>query len=150
MPTSPWWSWKVEQLQTPAVSPTPVVTNTGAGDGTVEHPAMPATAVSALRVVSWVSETEVGYTDPSNAMSVKSIAGITKTAGALGGSVPICGAGFVSDNSWNWTVGANVLCGPSGVLTQTWNPAWSHVVVVGYAITAKTLLVKLRDSIKQG
>jgi len=107
------------------------------------------TPISALRVVSYVTPTTVAYADPSAAIAVRCVAGVTRTAAAVGGSVTVCAGGWVIDSSWNWTIGNPIFCGLNGVPTQIWSAMWERVITVGYAINPTTMLVRFSEPIEQ-
>lgn len=140
---SPWWTWRQRQLglTTPGQE-------TAVGEGESET-LEAAETLSALRVVYYVTQTTVGYADPSSTPSSRSVAGITTTSAASGQPVTVARGGWLSDGSWGWTVGELVLCGPNGALTQTWSAAWANVIPVAIAVDTDKILIRLQEPIVQ-
>lgn len=69
------------------------------------------------------------------------------TAGALGGAdLSVQYSGPLAFSGWNFTTGEPVFVGPRGVLTQT-PPSSGYLQVVGYPISATTLLIDIQEPI---
>lgn len=105
-------------------------------------------ALSAHRVVRTTDATHVDYCDANTSAHRDSMLGVAITAaGAAEEDVTVVGLGEVTEGSWSWTPGAPIYCGPSGVLTQTFSPAWAWSRIVGFAETSTKILVSLREPI---
>lgn len=73
------------------------------------------------------------------------VVGIAVTSAAdAGEEVQIVGFGEIEDPSWSWTPSRNVFLGLDGRLTQTLDPSWAFVRVVGVAATPTKMVVGLR------
>lgn len=69
--------------------------------------------------------------------------GIATQAAQAGGSVTVRSSGPVSDPTWNWIPGRPVLLGAGGALTQDQPLGMTHLVVIGYALDADTILIRI-------
>lgn len=141
-------------LQTSAESPDAIDpgdnTDTGeGGSGGVTKKYTAGEAVSALRVVRFQTgvDNQVVLARPPEAESLAPI-GVTANAAGSGDEVTVVvDGGELSDSSWGWIPGAPVLMGELGVLTQTASPDLPFVLVVGVAIAAETIVVRIEPAI---
>ena len=78
-----------------------------------------AATVSALRLLS-ESGAGVAHLDPSDAVSVAGMVGVSITAGGAGADIKLKTAGTIDDAGWSWAPGF-VFAGPGGTLSP--NPA---------------------------
>lgn len=106
-------------------------------------------AISSVRVVSAISDTSVGLTNPADPASVKTILGLTTTAASLvGDPINIQVSGTYYSAGWGLSVGP-VFLGTAGQLTQV-VPTSGFLVTIGYAVNPNTLvLTSSFDSIIQ-
>ena len=111
----------------------------------VKHTKTVATAgqiISALRILT----TDGLYADKDILAHSGKVAGLSISSGAIGEPITIITSGEFEDNSWNWTVGNPVYLSNDGYLTQD-TPTTGFIMVVGYPITDKKLLIRLGISI---
>lgn len=78
----------------------------------------------------------------------RAIVGVVATsAGASDQEVEVVLRGELEDDGWTFVPHRNVFVGDNGVLTQTIDPTWAFVCVVGRALTPTKLLVDMRAPI---
>ena len=98
--------------------------------------------LSALRVVSETSNGKVEYTDPMEASSVDSIAGVTTTSGSV---VAVQRDGFIDTAGLGLPKGP-VYLGVNGTL-QSEPPTSGHLVRVGSVVSENRLYLKISDTV---
>ena len=98
--------------------------------------------LSALRVVSENPDGKVEYTNPMEASSVDSIAGVTTTAGSL---VTVQRDGFINTSGLGLPNGPAYL-GENGSL-QSDPPTSGHLVSVGSVVSENRLYLKISDTV---
>ena len=80
--------------------------------------------------------------------TARTLVGVVATsAAAADEEVEVVLRGELDDDVWTFTPQQNVYVGDNGVLTQTIDPTWSYVCVVGRALTPTKLLVDVRAPI---
>lgn len=103
-------------------------------------------ALSALLVVRKSSDGRVYYMSSADT-SHTNVYGITKTSAAGAGlAITVVLGGEFTDPSWNWIPDKVIYLGINGVLTQT-SPNTGFSCIIGVAITATTIFVKLNEPI---
>ncbi len=112
---------------------------------------MALTPIGGGRVVCWIGHGLVAVANPDVATPhALPVCGVTKHAVSNGGErVEVQQAGPMDDSSWNWTPMQPVYLGANGVLTQVYNAAWKHCVVIGTAVSPTCLCIAIRSSIRQ-
>lgn len=106
--------------------------------------ALAGEAISALRVV-YLAAGEVFHLD-AGSEHVRSVLGVTATAGALGAPVNVQRLGVMTDTAWSWTPGP-VWCGAGGQLTQT-PPVGGYDLQIGAATDATTIILNIQEPIE--
>lgn len=69
--------------------------------------------------------------------------GIATQAAQAGAAVTVRTSGPLSDPTWHWIAGRPVLLGAAGALTQDQPLGVLYLVVIGYAIDADTILIRI-------
>lgn len=117
----------------------------GPSGGAIDYPSIAdAVALSGHRVVRGTPG-GVAVCDASNASHRGAALGITTGAASSGAAVTVRAEGPMVEGSWSWTPGVPVFCGISGVLTQTFDPAWAWSQIVGIATSPTSIFVRLRE-----
>lgn len=127
--------------------PGPPGTGTGTPLPANPLPSRPAaTALSALRVVSG-DGTSYAYSNPANANSVWSIAGLTPTAIAQGADcIPIRDQS-ITDGGWNWDTSKPIVLGANGTLVQA-DTLTGWMVVVARPLSPTTIYIDIKEPIE--
>lgn len=119
----------------------------GPSGGAIDYPSTAdAIAVSGHRVVRATPD-GVAVCDPATPSHRGAALGITSGAASAGAAVDVRAEGPMTEGSWSWTPGAPVFCGPNGVLTQTFDPAWSWSQIVAVATSPTSIFVRIREPI---
>lgn len=117
----------------------------GPSGGAIDYPSTAdGAALSGHRVVRGTPD-GVAVCSPTDASHRGTALGITTGAASAGAAVTVRAEGPMTEGSWSWTPGAPVFCGPSGVLTQTFDPAWSWSQIVGIATSPTSIFVRIRE-----
>jgi hypothetical protein len=98
--------------------------------------------LSALRVVRVASPGRLCYARPPE-LEARAPIGITTASCAVDQLVQLATRGPLTDSSWNWTVGAPILAGVDGQLVQAQPGGLLTMVVVGTAISATTIMIRI-------
>lgn len=88
------------------------------------------------------------HTDPDDADSAAACVGISLNAAALGDTVRIVVAGYMTEPSWGWMDGP-IWVGAGGLLTQS-PPAVAAVIQIGVATGPQSLVVTPRFAVFGG
>lgn len=88
------------------------------------------------------------YADSSVVADIGKLVGITTGAVSMGADAVVLTSGEITEPSWTWVPGP-VYLGLTGLLTQT-PPATGFIQVVGIAMTATVLLVRIQDPVLRG
>lgn len=83
---------------------------------------------------------------PDIASESSFIIGITKTSAQAGALCEVQILGTQQEPSWTWQPGQLIYVGNLGVLTQT-PPSSGQLIVVGYALTATTIMIDKQSNI---
>lgn len=103
-------------------------------------------SLSALRVVRLAEPGHVVIAHPADVESRAPI-GVTYSAALAGSEVQVCPAGPITDASWSWVVGQPVLLGANGMLVQPHPTGQPVMVVMGMAVSADTIVVRIEPAI---
>lgn len=101
-------------------------------------------ALGGHRAVVQDADGRAFYADRSDPTHIGRIAGITTGAAAVGTSVSLLALGRMEEAGWSWTPFAPVYLGSTGVLTQI-KPVVGHQQVLGVALSATTVFIRLRE-----
>lgn len=123
----------------------------GSGGGAADVTTLPARGTinghRIVRIVKSGAVDSVEHADASTLLDSHVVLGLSLNAAADGDPVSVQTAGVVEEPSWNWTPGAILYCGADGALTQTYDPAWAWVVIVGAAFGPTSILVRIRTAV---
>ncbi len=100
-------------------------------------------ALSGHRVVKALAGGYVGYCDAFTLSDSGLLVGISIQAASDGQPIQVQQSGTIVEPSWAWMPGEAVYCGEAGVLTQTHDRAWAWACIVGVAIDATSILMRL-------
>lgn len=119
------------------------------GDGGSASPSIASGSVSGHKVVVFSDVNTVVYADNQTLAHSQIVIGVTRGAALNGDEIFIAKNGDgITEGSWNWTAGSVIYLGANGALTQT--PPVAPAVfslIVGYAISATTMYVQIREPI---
>lgn len=86
------------------------------------------------------------YLASSAAPETREIVGLADTSVIEGEPLNVIGSGLFTLGSWSWTVGAPVLAGLNGNLTQT-PPTDGYIAMIGHAVNSDTILINIEPSV---
>ena len=106
-----------------------------------------ASVISIHSVVREVSAGTVDVSDPSVPGQGIQAYGVATQGGQAGATLTVALSGDISEPTWSWTPGLPVFCGAGGVLTQTLDPTWSWLRIVGVATSSTSMTVRFQPPI---
>ena len=116
-------------------------------DGALAVERFAAETLSALRVVRSTPQSVLVLARPPEPESLAPL-GVCVQSGIAGTSIRVVQAGPIVDGFWNWTPGQPVLLGFDGELTQQQPAALPFLIVIGYAVTPETLMVRMQAPLR--
>lgn len=153
LPSAGWSTWlQDESLEVLFNGSVWILADTtgGGGGGPGEQTVYQADeALSALRVVRHSRLGFVVYARPPE-VEARAPTGVTAAASNSGEDVALVRTGPIRDASWNWTPGLPILLGTDGVLTQSQPGGQPYLVVVGQALSADTMFVRITPALIVG
>lgn len=124
------------------VKPDPVTTSAPIDSVVEAEEYIADEALSALRVVRAAGPGRVCYARPPE-LEARAPIGITSAGAASGETITLVSRGEMRDASWFWTPGAPLLLGANGTLTQTQPSGQPYLVVMGVAVSATAIVVRI-------
>lgn len=103
--------------------------------------------ISALRVVRLAAPGHVVIARLPEPQALGPL-GVAVQSAAIGGEINAQRSGPIFDALWAWSPGLPVLLGEDGVLTQTQPAGQPYAVVIGVAVDATTLMVRIAPAIR--
>lgn len=103
--------------------------------------------VSAHRILAVTPQGGVVPADPTSAVLVRRLVGLSLTAGLAGTAVLVRSKGIISEVGWSWNLNLPVFLGSNGQLTQN-PPATGYSVVVGYPSSPTALMLNIQAPIQ--
>lgn len=103
--------------------------------------------MSALRVVRSTPQGVLVYARPPEPEALAPL-GVSVQAGAVGASIRVVLHGPIVDPFWSWIPGQPVLLTYDGQLAQAQPAALEYLVIVGFAVTPETLMVRVQAPIR--
>lgn len=102
-------------------------------------------AISALRAVEEISEGVVVYAQPQVDSTPRSrlVLGIALDTGAPGATIRVARSGLYDDPSWSWTPEIPIVLGADGLLTQELPADAGILQVLGTALEAQRMLIRI-------
>lgn len=85
--------------------------------------------------------------NPSNTAHSHDVYGVALTDSTYGDSVDIRVAGEIVNPLWSWNVNLPIFLGSGGILTQSVPAAPGFSMIVGFAATTQSMIVRLREPI---
>ncbi|AND75659.1 hypothetical protein [Nostoc phage A1] len=103
--------------------------------------------ISALKALRFDSSTgKVFYASSSDATHLNKCVGVSSQSGVLNDNIQVVTSGYLSDQSWNWTIGSPIFFDSGGTLTHT--PGSSYYQVIGIPVTTNKVLISVEQPIK--
>lgn len=116
-------------------------------DGAVAVERVASEVISALRVVRTTVQSVLTYARPPEPEALAPL-GVSVQSGAAGTNIRVVTAGPIVDGFWSWIPGQPVLLGFDGQLTQAQPAALAYLVVIGFAVTPETLIVRIQAPLR--
>lgn len=108
-----------------------------------------AETISGHRLVKYVTGGKIVPVDPFNPDDAGCIVGMTFGAAIQGDFAGIRIAGTLEEPSWNWIPNEPVFVGAFGIPTQTIDPGWAFVQVIGRALSPTEIAMTIFPPIMQ-
>lgn len=102
--------------------------------------------LSGHRVVKTTTSGKVGYADKDTINDSSIILGITQGASVDLATAYVQYDGKMTEPSWSWTMGDQIFCGNSGVLTQTC-PTTGFICQVAVPLSPTSILIEIHQPI---
>lgn len=103
--------------------------------------------LSALRVVRFDPVSgKVFYASSSSLNDMFKIVGVTATAANFNENVKVITAGYLTDQSWNWSLDKPIFFGANGQLTQT--PGSEFIQAIAMPMKSDRILVSIESPIR--
>ncbi|XAI95739.1 hypothetical protein [Dolichospermum phage Dfl-JY23] len=103
--------------------------------------------VSALKALRYdVTTGKVFYASSNDITHLNKCVGISNESGVLNDVIQVITSGYITDNSWNWTIGQPIFFNSEGTLTHT--PGTAYYQQIGIPVTPNKILVSIGQPIQ--
>ena len=91
---------------------------------------------------------QVEYASPDEASHAYLVRGITLNAvPGAGNALKVQTLGDLTDSTWNLIPGKVIYLGANGTMSQVYDPTRAYTLILGVAVTATSILLKIQNPI---